>query len=180
MTAPTAPPPAADDSAELANADVESGTFAVGGPPRAGSGSGAPQPGRVDAFFRRFVAGAAGLALVVGFFLEWKMASGTSTESYTGLKLVMADFTDPGQRAAIWSVPAFGVILIALGYWGRRPALIGSLLVGLSLLLVGLTQVLAYLAQSIGPGLWVTAGAAFVALLGGIPWQRVVRGVRAS
>jgi len=164
------------DPAELANIDTETGSH----PPAAGpTGDAADSgPGRVDSFFRRFIAGGAGLALVIGFFLEWQQVTALSPESYTGFQLVLRDTLDAGQRAAMWAVPGLGILLIALGYLGRTPALLGSLLVGLSLLLVGTWQTLAYLAQSIGPGLWITAGAAFVALLGGIPWQRIIRGVR--
>ncbi len=181
-TEPLDPTAAAEpDPAELANTDPETGSH----PPAAVPSDDPPEPvakqgpGRVDAFIRRFVAGGAGLALVVGFFLTWQQQLGVN-DSYTGFQLATEDTVDAGQRAAMWAVPAFGVILIGLGYLGRRPALLGSLLIGLSLLLVGTWQTLAYLAQSIGPGLWITAGAAFVALLGGIPWQRIIRGMRSG
>ena len=179
---PPADPPAADP-ADLANSDTESGTFAVAATPNesAPGDTEAPAgPGRIDAFLRRFIAGATGLVLVISFFLEWQQPAGANMESYTGLKLVMADALDQGQKAGILAVPGLGALLIALGYWGRRPALVGSLLVGLGLLLVGTWQTLLLLAQSIGPGLWLAAGAAFVALLGGIPWQRIFRGMRSS
>jgi hypothetical protein len=180
-TEPLIPAAAEPDPAELANTDTESGSHTavpVPIPDDAEASETEAGPGRIDSFLRRFIAGGAGLALVVGFFLDWQQATAINAESYTGFQLVLKDTFDAGQRAAMWAVPAFGVVLIGLGYLGRKPALLGSLLVGLSLLLVGTWQTLAYLAQSIGPGLWITAGAAFVALLGGIPWQRVIRGVR--
>lgn len=177
------------DPADLAHSDVESGIHPIAEPeedasaPASAVAAEPPAkegPGKIDAFLRRFIAGGTGLALVISFFLEWQQPAGANMESYTGLKLVMADALDQGQKAGILAVPALGTLLIALGYWGRRPALLGSLLVGLGLLLMGTWQTLAYLAQSIGPGLWMAAGAAFIALLGGIPWQRIFRGMRAG
>lgn len=81
-------------------------------------------------------------------------------------------------RVFIWGVPAVGVVLIALASWGRRPALFGSLFFGLTLLLAGTWKTLTHLAESIGPGLWICAGAALVALVAGIPWQRLIQGAR--
>ncbi len=184
MTTQAPPSPAADvDPAGLAHSDVETDSIPAipaAPPPPAETEEPEPGPGRIDAFFRRAVACGTGLALVVAFFFDWQRGSGVNLESYSGLDLATKGTLDPVQAAAIWAVPLLGALLVGLGAWGRRPALIGSLLIGLSLLLVGTWQTLAFLAQSIGPGLWISAGAAFVALLGGIPWQRIIRGMRKS
>ncbi len=175
VTNHTPAPPAADmDPAEHADSDPAPGSLpgsAVYPGPNRDEHSG---PGRIDAFVRRALACIAGLGLVVGFFLNWQQSTEINLESYTGLELALKG------RTAIWAIPAVGGILIALGAWGRRPALLGSMLIGLALLLVGTWQTLTYLAQTIGPGLWITAGAAIVALLGGIPWQRMFRNARSD
>ena len=118
-----------------------------------------------------------GLALVVGFFLPWQQATSLDAISVTGFDIVMKGLLDSGARAAVMTVPALGLVLLGLAYLGRRASLVGGLLVGVTLLLVGTIQTLQYLAQSIGIGLWVVAAASFLALVGGVPWRRLIKGM---
>jgi hypothetical protein len=135
-------------------------------------------PGAVDAMLRRGVALVSGLLLVVGFFLPWRQATPLDPVSVTGLDIVLKGLMDPSTRYAVLAVPLVGIVLLIAGYVGRRSSLFVGLLAGVSLILVGAWQILSYLAESIGTGLWIVAGAALLALIGGIPWQRVVRGGR--
>ena len=135
-------------------------------------------PGAVDAALRRGVALVSGVALIVGFFLPWRQATALDSVSVSGLDIVLKGLMEPSTRYAVLAVPLLGITLLVAGYVGRRTALFVGLLAGLTLILVGAWQTLSYLAESIGTGLWVVAGASLLALIGGIPWQRIVRGMR--
>lgn len=137
-------------------------------------------PGIVDATLRRGFALLSGLALVVAFFLPWIEATDLNLRSLTGLQIVLDGDMQASTRAAVFAVPMLGLVLLVAGYVGRRSALFVGLLAGISLTLVGAWQTLSYLAESIGAGLWVVAAASMLALIGGIPWQRVIRGMRGS
>lgn len=137
-------------------------------------------PGVVDATLRRGVALLSGLALVVSFFLPWIEATDLNLRSLTGLQIFLDGDMQSTTRAAVFAVPALGMILLVAGYVGRRSALFVGLLAGISLIVVGAWQTLSYLAESIGAGLWVVACASLLAFIGGIPWQRIIRGMRGN
>ena len=120
------------------------------------------------------------MALVVAFFLPWLQATDLNLRTLTGLQIVLDGEMEGSTRAAVAAVPTLGVILLVAGYVGRRSALLVGLLAGVSLLVVGMWQTLSYLANSIGTGLWVVAGASLLALVGGIPWQRIWKAARSS
>ena len=137
-------------------------------------------PGAVDATLRRGFALISGMALVVAFFLPWLQATDLNLRTLTGLQIVLDGEMENSTRAAVAAVPTLGVILLVAGYVGRRSALFVGLLAGVSLLVVGMWQTLSYLANSIGTGLWVVAGASLLALVGGIPWQRIWKAARSA
>lgn len=163
--------PVEDDTSWEPDAPVE---------PRPETEAPAPSgPGVIDSTLRRGVALVAGIALIVGFFLPWRQATGLDAVSISGLDIVTKGLlVDENTRYVALAVPLCGLVLLVGGYVGRTTALVVSLIAGLSLVLVGAWQVLTYLAQSIGLGLWITAAAAFVAVIGGIPWQRMLRAGR--
>ena len=132
-------------------------------------------PGAIDATLRRGVALVSGLLLVVGFFLPWRQATSMDPVSVTGLDIVLKGLMEPSTRYAVMAVPAVGLVLLVAGYVGRRSSLTVGLIAGISLILVGAWQILTYLAESIGTGLWIVACASLLALIGGIPWQRIFR-----
>ncbi|MCO4773442.1 MAG: hypothetical protein KDA24_25640 [Deltaproteobacteria bacterium] len=142
------------------------------GPPAPGEPAG---PGAIDATLRRGVALISGLALVVAFFLPWLEQTDINLRTLTGLQIVLDGEMSSQTRAAVAAVPGLGIILLIAGYVGRRSALFVGLLAGISLIVVGAWQTLSYLAESIGTGLWVVAAASLLAVIGGIPWQRIVR-----
>lgn|GEM_PF-2062043 len=132
-------------------------------------------PGAIDSTLRRGVALISGVALVVAFFLPWIQATEFNLRTMTGLEILLSSDMTSQTRAAVSAVPSLGIILLIAGYVGRKAALFVGLLAGITLVLVGAWQIGTYLAESIGAGLWVVAGASLLALIGGIPWQRIVK-----
>jgi len=132
---------------------------------------GAAKPGAPHIVLR-IVLGAAGLLLVVGFFLPW---INLESSSVSGLELVTSD--DPiivalvGQQAQKWIlllIPVFGVALTAIGFLGVRysghiSAVLGILIVG-----YGIVTVIVFFFQKTGLGLWLILGGAFIAITAGL------------
>ena len=170
-----APERASSGSSSQGAADT-SGTAEERGTVEGARGGERGGPGAVETTVRRVLAGLAGLALVIGFFLPWRQATTLDPVSVTGFDVITKGLMAAGTRLAVGAVPLCGLALLAAAYVGRRASQLLSLVAGLALLLVGTWQVLSYLALSIGVGLWVVAGASLVAMLAGIPWRRMLRG----
>ncbi len=154
----------ADDEAGAGSLDIEP---KAKGKPKAG----APHIGL------RIVLGAAGLLLLIGFFLPWLRLEGqdNQTNLVTGLDVVMAG--DPVVRALVGqdanryvllAIPLFGIALTAVGFLGIRysdriAAVLGILIVG-----YGMVMVVIFFFQKTGFGLWMILGGAFVSILAGL------------
>ena len=136
----------------------------------------------------RIVLGAAGLLLLVGFFLDWlKIEGPQGTETVSGLGLVMADHPvvrgligQGGQRYALLAIPAFGAALSAIGFLGVRYS--GQIAAALGVLIVGygVVTVLVFFFQKTGVGLWLVLGGAFVAIAAGFLTYARSRGAAAK
>jgi len=143
----------------------------------------APKPGTPHIVLR-IVLGAAGLLLVVGFFLPW---INLETSSVSGLELVTSD--DPmvvalvGQQAQKWIlllIPVFGVALTAIGFLGVRysghiSAVLGILIVG-----YGIVTVIIFFFQKTGVGMWLILAGAFVSITAGLVTFLRTRGAKAD
>ena len=130
----------------------------------------------------RIVLGAAGLLLVVGFFLPW---INLESSTVSGLELVTSD--DPiivalvGQEAQKWIlllIPLFGIALTAIGFLGVRysghiSAILGILIVG-----YGIVTVIIFFFQKTGVGLWLILGGAFISITAGLVTFLRSRGAR--
>lgn len=133
----------------------------------------------------RIALGAAGLLLLVGFFLPWvgiqsRPRAEAPTEvqrdlmNYSGFELASSDDDfvraaagSDTQRNLLWLIPVFGLALTAVGFLGFRwsgplGALLGVLLVG-----YGAVTVVIIFFQNTRLGLWLILGGAFLAVAAG-------------
>lgn len=160
-----------DDDAELERAPKESKK----------KQSEEPKPGYPHVVLRLFL-GAAGLLLIIGFFLPWLNLGENS--SVSGIELVMAD--DPvtlaligaeTQRWLLLLIPGFGIALTGVAiagirYSGPIAAVLGILIVG-----CGMVMVVIFFFQKTGIGLWLILLGAFVAVAtGGVSFLRLRAG----
>ncbi|MFK7984565.1 MAG: hypothetical protein AB8I08_00915 [Sandaracinaceae bacterium] len=138
----------------------------------------------------RLLLGAAGLMLVVGFFLPWirldavnpqqaAQASGDTVAFVSGLEIavggdtLITTATGATPWAVLFLIPLFGAALAAVGFLGNRwSGVIGAVL-GLVIVLYGLVTVVMLFFRTTSYGLWVVLGGAFLAVAGGtIAWAR--------
>lgn len=132
----------------------------------------------------RIALGAAGLLLLVGFFLPWVgIEYGATGDTpgeiqrdldYSGFKLATSDDDfvraaagSDTQRNLLWLIPVFGLALTAVGFLGFRwsgplGAVLGVLLVG-----YGAVTVIIIFFQNTRLGLWLILGGAFLAIAAG-------------
>ncbi|HJL16507.1 MAG TPA: hypothetical protein RMH99_12670 [Sandaracinaceae bacterium LLY-WYZ-13_1] len=156
------------------------------------------KPGAPHLAFR-IALGAAGLCLLIGFFLPWvKIQSTPSDEtpqevrrelvSYSGLELASTDddFVRAAaggdtQRQLLWLIPLFGLALTAVGFLGFRwSGLVGAVL-GLLLVGYGVVTVVMIFFQNTHYGLWLVLLGAFVAVsTGTLSWARAHRAKKAT
>lgn len=161
-------------------------------PPPKGKTAEAPEakPGAPHLLLR-VALGAAGLLLLVGFFLPWvKIESRPSASApveaqrtlmeYSGFQLASSDDdllraaagTDT-QRNLLWLIPVFGLAMTAIGFLGFRwsgpvAAILGVLLIG-----YGAVTVVIIFFQNTALGLWLILGGAFLAVASGaFSWAR--------
>ena len=150
--------------------------------------AGAPQ------LLLRIALGAAGLLLLVGFFLPWvgiqsRPRADTPGEvqrelmNYSGFELASSDDDfvraaagSDTQRNLLWLIPVFGLALTAVGFLGFRwsgplGAILGVVLIG-----YGAVTVVIIFFQTTRLGLWMILGGAFLAVASGaFSWARAHR-----
>lgn len=149
--------------------ETERGARASGSDPSEGA-RGAPP------LALRIALGAAGLLLVVGFFLPWLQLP---SDTHSGLTLVfetdrdVREMVGETQRWVLLVIPVLGVGLTAVGFMGFRWA--GPVAVGIGLLLLayGVVTVVMLFFQHTAVGLWLVVGGAFLAVSAGmVGWLR--------
>ena len=130
----------------------------------------------------RIALGAAGLLLLVGFFLPWiniqtRPNGQNPTEvqrdlmSYSGMQIASSDDAflraaagGDTQRNLLWLIPVFGLALTAVGFLGFRwSAPVGAAL-GVVLLGYGAVTVIIIFFQNTAEGLWLILGGAFLSV----------------
>lgn len=124
----------------------------------------------------RIMLGAAGLLLVIGFFLPWIQLP---DDSHSGLSLVfdtnrnVREMVGETQRWILLVIPVLGVGLTAVGFMGFRWAGPVAVSIGLLLLAYGVVTVVMLFFQHTAEGLWLIVGGAFLSLSGGmLAWLR--------
>lgn len=114
----------------------------------------------------RIVAGAAGLTLVVGFFLPWVKAGDLAVLSGFALLVSSGTMTDVlagPSRALLFAIPAAGAAIVACSFISAKAAARASLSCGLAILIFGFYAVARAFLASTGPGMWLVVLAALIA-----------------
>ena len=125
----------------------------------------------------RVALGAAGVGLVVGFFLPW-FNLGTLM-SVSGFGLVVSSgaavegLSGP-HRALLFVVPFSGLALLATAVRGPRVATWVALASGVFILAYGLYTLLRLFFDATGAGMWLVVGSALLALGVGIANNEIV------
>lgn len=136
------------------------------------------EPGSEVPIAFRVLIGATGLALLVGFFFPWvrrELEAEGETVLLSGLSLLQQDSLAGTPAIAVILVPVLGTALAAIAFTGFRYTAYVSIAV--SVLLFGYAAYVLFqlFVQHTGLGLWITTGAAFLALLfgaGTLFWMR--------
>lgn len=133
----------------------------------------------------RIALGAAGLCLLIGFFLPWmslpsETPTGSEIVQISGLSIVAVDSAatrlvmGDGQRLLVLAVPAFGLALTAIGFLGFRWAGPIALVCGVVVVGYGVARLIILFFQVTGVGLWlVVIGALTAIIAGAIAWGRL-------
>lgn len=122
---------------------------------------------------RRGIIGAAGLALIVAFFLPW-LTLNEELARYSGLDILLKGGPAGSGRVLIAMVPVVGLAMMGGAWVSRKVAMGVGLVAGLLVLAASFWQTLMLLTDTIGTGLWVVAIAALVAIAAGMPWALVI------
>ncbi len=128
----------------------------------------------------RVLIGLTGLALLVGFFFPWirrELEANGEMVLLSGLSLLQQDSLAGTPSMAVIVVPVLGTALAAIAFTGFRYTAYVS--IGVSVLLFGYAAYVLFqlFVQHTGVGLWISTGAAFLALLlgaGTLLWMRRV------
>lgn len=130
----------------------------------------------------RILLGTAGLLLVIGFFLPWlrleipaavgvpaeiKMISGVELV-WSEEPLVRAMAGDETQRYLLLFIPAFGLLMTAVGFLGFRWSGVVAAVMGLTLVGYGIVMFAIFFFQKTGLGLWLILGGAFLSVSAGV------------
>jgi O-antigen/teichoic acid export membrane protein len=122
--------------------------------------------GRMERW-QRMVLVFAGLAVLAGFFLPWRVwgyyGYGTS-----GYELAIHSHYAWWIRAAIGASPFVGLALLGAGFSGDKRARAVAMLASLAIVGVLVAKAVTMLIDGTGMGLWLVAGGAFVALGAGL------------
>ena len=133
-----------------------------------------PKHGAPHLLVRLFL-GAAGLLLIVGFFLPWLNLDDEDLQTVSGMQLVMDNHRvilalvgEDTQRWLLLLIPGFGVALTGVAvagvrYSGPIAALLGILIVG-----YGIVTVIIFFFQKTGLGLWLILLGAFLSVATGV------------
>lgn len=133
----------------------------------------------------RIALGAAGLCLLVGFFLPWmslptETPAGPEVVEISGLSIIAMDSAatrlvmGDGQRPLVLAVPVFGLALTAIGFLGFRWAGPIALVCGVVVVGYGIARLIILFFQVTGVGLWlVVIGALTAIIAGAIAWGRL-------
>lgn len=138
-----------------------------------------PDPNAVPIAFRALI-GATGLAMLVGFFLDWvrlDLAADHGTVMLNGLSLLSQESLAGTPSIAVIVVPVLGTALAAIAFTGFRYT--AYVAIAVSVLLFGYAAYVLFqlFVAHTGMGLWITTGAAFLSLLlgaGTLLWTRRV------
>ena len=114
--------------------------------------------------------GAAGLALVFGFFMPWIDILGVVDAS--GWDLVREEHISISTRLVLGLCPIAGIALALAGFGKSRSAARLSMLTGLAVLGYTGYKVAYAFAKVTGWGLWMILAAAFIALILGLTGKR--------
>ncbi len=128
----------------------------------------------------RVLIGAAGLAMLVGFFFPWvtrQLEQQGETAVLSGLALLQQESIAGTPPLALVVVPLLGTALAAVAFTGFRYTAHAA--IGVAIVLFGYAAYVLFqlFTQFTGVGLWVTTGAAFLALVlgaGTLGWMRRV------
>lgn len=128
----------------------------------------------------RALIGATGVALLVSFFLPWvrrELEGDQGPVILSGLSLLQQPDLAGTPSIAVIVVPVLGTALAAIAFTGFRYTAYVS--IGVSILLFGYAAYVFFqlFVQHTGLGLWISTGAAFLALLlgaGTLLWMRRV------
>jgi len=148
-----------------------------------GAGKDAPKEGAkksegdVPIAFRALI-GATGVALLVGFFFPWvrrELEGDQGPVILSGLSLLQQPDLAGTPSIIVIVVPVLGTALAAIAFTGFRYTAYVS--IGVSILLFGYAAYVFFqlFVQNTGLGLWISTGAAFLALLlgaGTLLWMR--------
>ncbi|GAB4198594.1 MAG: hypothetical protein OHK0013_07970 [Sandaracinaceae bacterium] len=126
----------------------------------------------------RVLIGAAGLAMLVGFFFPWvrrELEAEGETVLLSGLSLLQQDSLAGTPSIAVIVVPVLGTALAAIAFTGFRYT--AYVAIAVSVLLFGYAAYVLFqlFVQHTGLGLWITTASAFLSLLfgaGTLFWMR--------
>ncbi len=126
----------------------------------------------------RALIGATGVALLVGFFFPWvrrELEGDEGSVILSGLSLLQQPDLAGTPSIMVIVVPVLGTALAAIAFTGFRYTAYVS--IGVSILLFGYAAYVFFqlFVQHTGLGLWISTGAAFLALLlgaGTLLWMR--------
>jgi hypothetical protein len=117
--------------------------------------------------WQRMVLVAAGVAVLAGFFLPWRMFYG-GYYGYSGYELVLRSGYAWWIRAAIGASPFVGLALLGAGFGGDKRARALAILASLGIVGALGVKAVAMLIDGTGLGLWLVAGGAVTALAAGL------------
>jgi hypothetical protein len=126
----------------------------------------------------RVLIGAAGLAMLVGFFFPWvrrELEAEGEMVLLSGLSLLQQDSLAGTPAIAVIVVPVLGTALAAIAFTGFRYT--AYVAIAVSVLLFGYAAYVLFqlFVQHTGLGLWITTASAFLSLLfgaGTLFWMR--------
>jgi hypothetical protein len=128
-------------------------------------------PKGVKAMLSRIALGAAGLGLLVGFFMPWLKLGAAMTVSGFGLMLsageVVEALTGP-HRMLLFAIPMFGLALLGAAVFAPRFAGWVGLVAGTLIIVYGLVTVISVFLAATGAGMWIVVFASLGALVAGV------------
>lgn len=125
----------------------------------------------VGSFFARAMLVISGAGLIAGFFMPWAvLAGGQQTSGFDlliGKAEVLSLIFQP-SRPMMLLVPILGVMLVLGGISGHRAYLWVSLAAGLTILGYGFYTLVTVFLQATGVGMWIVVASAFLSLAIGL------------
>ncbi len=125
----------------------------------------------LGSFVARVLLGAAGLGLVLGFFLPWVSIGGAAAISGLGLLVTQGELVDlitGPYRILLFAVPLLGSGLLVGALSGHRITVWLALAAGIAVLSGGLYTVIRLFLSSTGLGMWVVVASALISLAVGL------------